>query len=476
VQKKIKKKKKALGYKIVVNLLFLFSIIFIISLMCLNILSMKYFIIGVILILFIDFLMWLFVMKSKISKIFCIISLIFILLFGFGSFYLFRTSSFLGNLFGEYDIYTYKLIVSNDSEIENINDLDEEVIGYVKNFDMDEGFVIDELASEIEFSHHSYMDVSLMFEDLDDGDISAVLILDSYLDLLGTDMIIDKDEFREIYSFEVKVEISKMQTNVDVVSEPFHIFVSGIDTYGEISSVSRSDVNMVVSVNPVSKKILLTSIPRDYYVSLHGISGYKDKITHAGLYGIDVSVGTVSDLLGIDINYYVKVNFTSVIDIVEALEGVEVYSEHAFTSIDGYKFKKGYNNVDGEKALSFARERQAFAIGDRQRVKNQQELLRAILKKCFSSEIIYKYSKLLDSLEGSFVTNVPTSKISDFIKMQIDDMSNFEIISNSLSGSDSYNYTYTVSSNKLYVMEVDLDSVQQAHDLIIKLSDGEDIE
>ena len=173
----------------------------------------------------------------------------------------------------------------------------------------------------------------------------------------------------------IKTKSKSIAKKVKVTKESFNIFISGIDTYGKISSVSRSDVNMVVTVNPKTKQILMTSIPRDYYVTLHGVKGYKDKLTHASLLGIENSVMTVEDLLDIDINYYIKVNFSSVINVVDSLGGVDVYSEYDFTSIDGYHYSKGYNKVNGEEALSFVRERKAFASGDNQRIKKQNKSL-----------------------------------------------------------------------------------------------------
>ncbi len=233
---------------------------------------------------------------------------------------------------------------------------------------------------------------------------------------------------------------------------------------------------MIVTVNPKTKQILLTSIPRDYYVQLHGKTGYKDKLTHAGLYGADMSVKTLEDLLNIEINYYIKVNFTSVINIVEALGGVEVYSDYTFTSIDGYNYTKGYNKVNGEQALSFARERKAFSEGDRQRVKDQQALLEAMFRKCTSPAIITKYNSLMNSINGSFVTNMSANRITSLIRMQLIGKYKWIITSNSLDGENSSNYTYSYSAQKLYVMEPIEDSVKYAKELIDSVIDGEKLD
>ena len=225
-----------------------------------------------------------------------------------------------------------------------------------------------------------------------------------------------------------------------------------MDEYGSISSISRSDVNIVVTVNPKTRQILLTSIPRDYYVQLHNTTGYKDKLTHAGLYGIESSVNTIEDLLDTEINYYIKVNFTSLVKIIDGMGGVEVYSEYDFTSRDNFHYSKGYNKVNGEEALSFARERKAFSAGDNQRGKNQQALLEAMIRKCTNTSIIYKYNSLLNSINGSFMTNMSSKRITSLVKMQLSDMKPWTITSNNLTGSDGSAYTYSYSTQKLYVM------------------------
>jgi LCP family protein required for cell wall assembly/uncharacterized repeat protein (TIGR02543 family) len=213
----------------------------------------------------------------------------------------------------------------------------------------------------------------------------------------------------------------------------------------------------------------MVSIPRDYYVQLHGTTGYKDKLTHAGSYGVEMSIKTIEDLIGIDINYYIRVNFTSVVDIVNAIGGADVYSEYNFTSIEGYNYSKGYNNVDGTEALWFARERKAFIDGDRQRGRNQQALIDALFRKATSKAIITKYNSLLNAVNGSFVTNMSPNRITSLIKMQLTDNKKWILTSTSMDGTDSTNYTYTYSNQLLYVMEPDMTSVEAVKDLISKV-------
>ena len=164
----------------------------------------------------------------------------------------------------------------------------------------------------------------------------------------------------------------------------FSIYISGIDTSGNISNVSRSDSNTVVTVNTETHQVLLTSIPRDYYVTLHSKNA-KDKLTHSGIYGIAETVNTVEDLLDTDINYYVRVNFTTVIKLVDTLGGIDVNSDYAFTSGE-FNFVKGMNHMNGKQALAFSRERHAFKDGDNQRIKNQQKVIEAIINKVLNSK------------------------------------------------------------------------------------------
>lgn len=219
---------------------------------------------------------------------------------------------------------------------------------------------------------------------------------------------------------------------------------------------------MVVTVNPKKHKILLTSIPRDYYVSLYGKNSY-DKLTHAGIYGVDVSVRTIEELLDIEINYYVKVNFTSLVKLVETLDGIDVYSKYDFTSKDGYNYKEGYNALNGEKTLSFVRERDAFSNSG-VRLENQIATLEALILKVTDPSIIIKYNSLLKSLQNSFVTNLDVYDITSFIKKQIDDSAySWEVTSQVLDGSDSYEYTYSYNAGELYVIKPNNETIINAH-------------
>ena len=249
--------------------------------------------------------------------------------------------------------------------------------------------------------------------------------------------------------------------NVNVTEDAFSVYISGIDTSGSISNVSRSDVNMVMTVNPKTKKILLTSIPRDYHVPLASFGAY-DKLTHSGIYGVDETVATVENLLDNDIHYYVKVNFTTVTKLVDALGGITVYSEYDF-SAGGHSFSVGENYLDGAAALAFARERYSFSSGDNQRVRNQQAVISGIIRKVTgSSAILTQYNSLLAALEDNLETNLSAKEITSLVKMQLSDMSSWNIEQQSLTGSGNYTTVYSMPSTTVYVMEPDQSSVESA--------------
>ena len=249
------------------------------------------------------------------------------------------------------------------------------------------------------------------------------------------------------------------------LTKPFTLYISGIDTYGDISTMSRSDVNIMVVINPQTHKILLVNTPRDYYVQLHGTTGLKDKLTHSGIYGINMSVNTMEDLYSVPINYYLRINFSSLTKIIDALGGVDVNSQYKFTA-DGYLFNVGVNHLNGNQALAFSRERHSFEGGDRTRGSNQELVIEAIIAKMNDSQTIINYQQILASLNGVIQTNMSSSDISKLISAQLNDMSKWNVESIGVTGTDSNNYTYSMGNIPLYVMEPDMTSVDTAKQAI----------
>jgi LCP family protein required for cell wall assembly len=401
--------------------------------------------------------------KRAIGTFLSLIYLVFLIL---AIIYELNTIGFLKKLgFKNYKTENYSILVLKDSKYEKIEDLEKKDIGSLE-FNTD-GLKDskEKIEKKISVNFKTYNDISELKKDFEKKKVEAMLIENSILAILTEDDSEFASSYKVIYDFSVDVETKDIAKKVDITKDTFSIYVSGIDTYGAVSSVSRSDVNMVITVNPKTNKILITSIPRDYYVPLAGKDG-KDKLTHAGIYGVETSVKTIENLLDTKINYYIKVNFTSLIKVVDALGGVKVYSKYNFTSMDGYTYKEGYNNVNGEKALSFVRERKAFNGGDRVRVENQAAMIKALVEKATSPSIITKYNSLLKTLEKLFVTNLNMEDITEFIKKQIDDMKSWEVESQSLDGKDDYQYTYSYKGQKLYVMTPDNETVINAHNKI----------
>lgn len=246
----------------------------------------------------------------------------------------------------------------------------------------------------------------------------------------------------------------------------FVAYISGVDTWGSAGTKSRSDVNILAVVNTNTKKVLLVSTPRDYYVPLSISNGVKDKLTHAGIYGIDTSVETLELLYGVDIQYNVRVNFTGFVGIIDALGGVDVYSDSTFTVGDVFSYTEGVNHMSGIEALAFARERYTFAGGDRARGTHQMEVIKAVLQKCASSSILYNYADVMNSISGCFSTNMSKEKIASLVRMQLGDMAQWEVTSLSVDGTGESKTTYTVPGKKAYVMIPDETTVQRAKDSI----------
>ncbi len=267
------------------------------------------------------------------------------------------------------------------------------------------------------------------------------------------------DDTRVLNTHKVETVIQEDEKLDDITKTPFNVYLSGIDVYGSIKATSRSDVNVIVTVNPNTKQILLTSTPRDYYVPLTVSNGIPDKLTHAGIHGVDCSIGTLENLYGIDIDYYVRVNFTSVRKIVDLLGGVKVYSDYDFTSDWGPSFKKGYNQVNGKQALAFCRERHHFANGDYQRGRDHQHMIEAILNKAMSPDILPNYADLLKTASKNFQTNMSTKEITALAKVQLNDMSQWTIKYANAAGQGASKTTYSYQSRKLYVCVPDYNSV-----------------
>ena len=264
-----------------------------------------------------------------------------------------------------------------------------------------------------------------------------------------------------------------------ITKEPFVVYLSGVDTRGELTEKARSDVNILAVVNPKTKQVALINTPRDYYVDLAGTNS-KDKLTHAGLYGVETSMETLGNLYGVEVTDYIRINFAGFMSIVDALGGVDVYSDQAFTSVgspgyyDPTSFVEGWNHLDGKAALAFARERHAFASGDIQRGIDQMKVIDAMLNKIKSPALLMNFSKLMDAASDCFVTSLSQDQISALVRMQLSDFAEWDIQSCTVTGSSGTSTKcYSAKGQKLYVMKPDESSVNKAKELIASVLGGD---
>ena len=375
----------------------------------------------------------------------------------------------------EYEVSIYNIMVSQSSSYYTLDDLkDKEIILYNET----EG---DELLNQInnKISNPTIKDTEDIMTDLTKlkSDKKMIVIADSsyYETQMDNDNTFESS-VRIIDTIEIKTKIDKKDSkNINVTKNSFIIYISGIDTRSKsMPTRSLSDVNIIMAINPDTKKILLVHTPRDYYVQLHGTTGLKDKLTHAGTKkgGITYVQATMEDLYDVEMPFYMRVNFQSVIKVVDAIGGINIYNDQNYTVVpytdSSCSFKPGMNNnVKGKCALAFARERHAYKTGDKHRGENQEQVIQRIIEKVSSSTVLLnKYSEILKSLNNSFETNMEADKITSLVKMQLDDMAKWSVDTYNVTGTGSLEYTYSYPRQKLYVMYPDYKTVETAKNKI----------
>lgn len=467
-----KNKKSNLFFKIISYLLILSAVVATIFLIYFEILPTMYL---VLFIIFGGLLIFLFYkllnnkrLKKWIKVVISIPTVLLIVAFTFACFYVYGTIDFFKNIFDvgiRHD--SYSVYVLKDSEYEKINDLSDKIIGVSNVSDDNTKKAIEKVANKIEFNESDFDELSDSADCVLNEECDAFIAPDSNVDILKEDNS-DYNNLKAIYTFNITSKVKILKSDVDVSKDNFVFYISGIDTNGKVATKARSDVNLLVAVNPKDKKILMVNTPRDYYVKLHTKKA-MDKLTHAGVYGIEESVGTLEDLYNIKINYYARVNFTTFINIVEKLDGITVDVPVNFceqtssrTSDAQICLKKGRQKLNGEQALALARTRHTLSGGDRARGGNQMLVLESIIDKAISPSIIVKYNSLLNSVSDSVITNVDQKTITKLIKKQIKDNSNWTIEQYSVDGSDSSNITYSTGRSKAYVMVPNEETVTEA--------------
>ena len=357
--------------------------------------------------------------------------------YGLGDYYLYSTASTLNTVTEQAakSKNTVSLIVMAESTKEDVQDINGSKIGVLTNINKEgtKKSLNDISKQNIGYSTEKFDNVPAMLQALYEGQVDAIILNEAYRSNVS------EIENYENFNNETKVihqtvyytkEANNSLAVSDITSKPFTILITGNDSFGALDEVSRSDVNMIVTINPLTSTILMTSIPRDAFVTevcddYACNYGVEDKLTHTGIYGADTTKDTLGNLLDIDINYIFRVNFSSMIDIVDALGGIDIdvaegmavsrfYSDSTLEGIH-----EGQNHLNGKRALAYSRERKAYLDGDVQRARNQQQVLQAMFKKASSPEIITKYSNILKAVGKAFDTNMTTKEITSFIKYQL---------------------------------------------------------
>lgn len=483
-----KKKKKLKIYRVLALILVIITVFAVGTLTYFNVLPYKYLVPGVVVLAFIIFFIVCMLCRKTRGYVKVISITLTIIIMGIevaGINYAFGTITFFNKIF---DIgvrtETYGVYVLDDSKYEKVKDLDNKKISVYSPSDK----AIEKLNKEISFKEKDYDNIDEAVTSVLDKDNDAIYVNSGLMEIYKESY--DKaKKLRLVGSYDITMKSNNKLKSVRVTEKPFAVYLSGIDTSGRVNKSARSDVNLLAVVNPVEGKVLIVSIPRDYYVTLAS-KGAKDKLTHAGIYGVLESANTVGKLLDTDVNYYARVNFTSFVKIIDALGGIEVNVDRPDyrynDSIDcgsnticeqnsqrqfGTKMiyiKPGKQTLSGEKALAYARNRHQFAGGDNARGKHQSQIIEGVINKAISPAILTKYNKILSSLQNGVMTNIEQKDITDLVNMQLDKNIKWQIESISLTGLDSYDTTYSTGGLKAYVMKPDEKSIANAK---IKISE-----
>jgi LCP family protein required for cell wall assembly len=426
-----------------------------------------------------------------VSKILCSLMVVVLsAVYGLGNYYLYSTNTTLETVTdqGNKAKNTVSVVVLNSSGLENVNSLEGSKLGVLKTIgnEATKKSLTDLKKYNVTYTKKTYDNMLGMLKALYDGEVDAIVLNEAY-----RSNVCDLEDYTN-FNNDTKVihktvyytkENSSSLAVSDITSKPFNILISGNDSFGSLDENSRSDVDMLVTINPVTSTILLTSIPRDSYVKevcndYACNYGVYDKLTHTGIYGVDTTKDTIENLLDIDINYVYRVNFTSMIDIVDALGGVDVTVPEGmavskfYTNSNLEGVHEGENHLDGKRALAYSRERKAYLDGDLQRARNQQQVLQAMFKKATSPEIIKNYTSLLKALIGAFDTNMTTKEITSFIKYQIQAKPSWKFEQFVLKGDNDLKMSAELGSEVSVVILYD-SYINIAHDKIQAVLDGQ---
>lgn len=496
---KTKKQDRVPGI-IISAVLFCAEMAFIVLLLYTKLISVKY--IGVISAMLLVFLLLVYLLVRKARKkirfiIGVVLSVLILAVLGTGSLYIYKTVSALDTITGvNKDVTKINVYVKEDDPAQKLADASGYTFGILSELDRDNTDqalqqMYYELGSDVQTNEYSGL--SELADSLNNGTTGAIILNQAYLDVLDEmdNYSSFSSQLREIASLQVETVVQRKTPQVTeavgsttetsdnssadaaVTDEVYTIYVSGIDTRGEMTASSRSDVNIILTVNTRTKQILMVSTPRDYFVPLSISNGVPDKLTHAGIYGVNVSMDTLNMLYDININYYFRLNFAGFEKIIDALGGITVNSDYEFDSQNtkGYHFNKGENHLNGEQALVFTRERYAFKEGDRQRGRDQMAVIQGVVDKATQPAFLKNYLSVMDSLDGCFETNVPYDIIASLVRKQFDEGGSWQVLSYSTDGTGDTQKPYSMSQ-KAYVMIPDQTTVDKAKTLMKKVREG----
>ena len=402
--------------------------------------------------------------KKKIAKVFTLLLLIFGITLG--SIGVFGIQQFVSvtsklNETAAVSNYTMSIAVLKDSEIESVSQLDS-VAAPIDNDQENVQKLIDDVQKQQQqtltvTSIESYLEA---YKQLQSGEVKAIVLNEAFENIIESEYPNHADTIKKIYKMGVKKKVKGPKISK---GNGMTIYISGIDTYGPINSVSRSDVNILMTVNTDTKDVLLTTTPRDSYVPIaDGGNNQYDKLTHAGMYGVDASIHTLENLYGIDINYYARLNFTSFLKLIDLLGGIDVYNDQEFNANtnNGKHYPVGMLHLNSKDALGFVRERYALADGDRDRGRNQQKVITAIIQKLTSAELLANYSAVIQGLQESIQTNMPVEVMTDLVNRQLEKGGKYDVQSQDLKGTGRMDLpSYAMPGSQLYMMEVSQDSL-----------------
>lgn len=464
---------------IILNIIaIIFLLLISISITELNILPEKYYypMIGLLLIIGILFILSIFKSNKKFLLIISIISSIIISIISFlGLIYLNSTNKLLDNISFIKEKSIYYIIVKKDSDYKKLSDLDNKNLAIVENSSSNYQKALKEVNKKININTIKYKNINTIASDLVTGKVDSILLNSNSKRILDDMLKNFKNNTRVVDK--VVIYVKRGKSTVINSNEPFNVLISGIDTAGDINSVSRSDVNIVMTVNPKNHEVLLTNIQRDMQVQLHGTTGIKDKLTHAGIYGIDMSRQTIEDFLDTKIPYYIRVNFDSLVKVVDSIGGVDIDNDVAFK---GYtrNFEVGKLHLNGKEALEYARERKKMPSGDYTRGLHQEKIMEAIISKVTTSKkILNNYSKFTSVLDEFIQTNIPSSTVKFYVREQLDTMPKWNVISRAVESSGSALIeTYSMPGMNLYVAFPDEKSVKTSSRIINEMLDNKKVD